>query len=78
VDEFGRIGVVEQIHGNRDAFAQADERSWHGAVVADGGDGVVLGDIGEHVADAQGDIGGFGGGFRRTGAAAGGQQEAGS
>ncbi len=33
-----------------------------GAVVAEGGDGVVLGDVGEDGADAEGEIGGSGGG----------------
>ena len=60
VNEFRRIRVVEQIDRDRHAFAQADQRSRDLAVVADGADGVILRDVGQHRRDAQRYVGGSG------------------
>ena len=58
VNEFGGVGVVEQVDGDGGSFTQADQGAWNLTVVTDGADGVILRDVDEHGRDAQRDIGG--------------------
>ncbi len=53
VDELGDVGIVEEVHRYRHALVQANERAWNTAVVADGADGVVFGDVDQNGRDAQ-------------------------
>src|ERR1022692_1931023 len=57
MDELGRIGIVDQFHRYGHAFAQADRRPGHGAVVSHGADGMVLGNIYQYRANSQCQIG---------------------
>ena len=60
VHEFRGICVIEQIDGHGNSFAQADERTGHRTVVADGADGMVLGNVYKHWPNPQGDVRGPG------------------
>ena len=57
VNVFRRVRLVEDIHRDGDALAQADQRTRNAAVVPDRADGVVLGDIHQDRTDAQRNVG---------------------
>ena len=56
VDEFGRVGVVDDVDGDGLAFLHAKDRAGRGTVVADGGEDAVGGEFDRDRGDAQGDV----------------------
>ena len=64
----GRVGVVDDIDGDRLAFLHAQDRPGRRAVVADGGEDAVGGKLDGDRGDAQGDVGrALGGGWSGLG-----------
>lgn len=57
VDKFRGVRVVKQIDGRGDPLAKADERSRYRSVLSRGANRVFLGDICQHWADVQSDVG---------------------
>jgi len=56
VDEFRRVGIVEDIDGDGLAFLEAQHRSGSGAVVANGGENVRGVELDRDGGDAKGDV----------------------
>ena len=50
------IGVVEEVHGDRNTFAQTNQRPWYAAVVSRGENRFSGSNVSFHRADAQCDI----------------------
>ena len=57
VDQFRRVGVVDDLHGDRLAFPHAQHRAWCNSVVADGGEDVGAVELDGDRRDAQGVVG---------------------
>jgi hypothetical protein len=64
VDEFGRVGLVDDGDGDGLALLHAQDRAGGGAVVADGGEDAVGGEFDGDGRDAEGDVGAGDGGGR--------------
>ena len=61
MDELGGVGVVDDVDGDGLALLHAEDGAGGGAVVADGGEDAVGGELDGDGGDAEGDVG-FGGG----------------
>ncbi len=56
VDEFGRVRVVDNVHGDGLAFAHAEDGAGRSAVIADGADDAGRGELDGNRRDAQGEV----------------------
>src|SRR5581483_134559 len=56
VNQFRRIGVINDIHNHRLAFSHAEHRTWGAPVVCDGADEMTGCDLDRHRSNAQREI----------------------